>query len=185
MAVSSRKEVTMAYFDSRSVLLDGLAGTASAEAVLTPLELRTLQLSQADGRASLRAPRRIERLGGLLFGSKRVSGLANPRLEALRRFAILYRLEGAALDIAETARAEAAGLSATALDRVRRIIDGWPRRAGRLLRAASMLAAVGLATLASLTAYLWLANEIDRPAAAILLGVIAVTLAPIFANSHG
>jgi hypothetical protein len=118
----------MAYLDTQAGLLDGLAGSMPAEAALTALELRTLQLSQADGRASLRAPRRIERLGAMLFGSRRVSGLANPRLEALRRFAILYRLEGAALDMAETARAEAAGLSAAMLDGVRRIVDGGRAR---------------------------------------------------------
>ncbi|NYT41101.1 hypothetical protein HZY97_10065 [Sphingomonas sp. R-74633] len=172
----------MAYLDSQSGLLEGLAGSVPSEAMLTPLELRTLQLSQADGRASLRAPNRIERLGAMLFGSRRVAGLANPRLEALRRFAILYRLDGAAIDAAEMMRAEAAGLSAGMLDRVRRIVDGWPRHAGPLLRAASLLVAVALATTAGLTLYFWLADELDRPVAAILLGAIAVTLAPIFAR---
>lgn len=172
----------MAYLDTRAGLLEGLAGNAPAEAVLSPIELRTLQLSQADGRASLRGPTRIERLGALLFGSRRVAGLANPRLEALRRFAILYRLEGAAIDAAELARAEAAGLSAALLEQVRRAVDAWPRRAGPILRAASMLAAVALAATAGVATYLWLADEIDRPAAAMLIGVIAVTLAPIFAR---
>jgi hypothetical protein len=172
----------MAYLDSQSGLLEGLAGSVPSEAMLTPLELRTLQLSQADGRASLRAPHRIERLSAVLFGSRRVSGLANPRLEALRRFAILYRLDGVALEAVEMARAEAAGLSAAALDRVRRIIDGWPRRAGPLLRAASMLVVVALATLISLTAYFWLADELEPAVAAILLGAIAATLAPLFAS---
>lgn len=172
----------MAYLDTSAGLLQGLSNSMPAEAILSPLELRTLQLSHADGRASLRAPRRIERLGAMLFGSRRMSGLANPRLEALRRFAILYRLEGAAIDVAETARAEAAGFSAAALERVRRIVDSRPRHAGPLMRAASTLAAVALATVAGLTLYFWLADELDRPVAAILLGVIAVTLAPIFAK---
>ncbi|MDG2535726.1 hypothetical protein P6144_18845 [Sphingomonas sp. HITSZ_GF] len=124
----------MAYLDSRAVLLEGMAGSIPAEAVLSPLELQTLQLSQADGRATLRAPRRMERLGGLLFGSRRVAGLANPRLEALRRFAILYRLDG--FDSAEAARAEAAGYTAAALDWVRATVDGWLGRgaANRLRR---------------------------------------------------
>lgn len=172
----------MAYLDTSAGLLQGLANSMPAEAVLTSLELRTLELSQADGRASLRAPRRIERLAALLFGSRRVSGLANVRLEALRRFAILYRLDGAAIDTAETVRAEEAGLSAALLDRVRRIVDGWPRRTGTLLRGASTLAAVALATTASLTVYLWLADKIDRPAAVVLLAVIAAALAPIFSK---
>jgi hypothetical protein len=171
----------MAYLDSRVALLEGMAGNARAEAVLSPLELRTLQLSQADGRGSLRAPRRVERLGAMLFGSRRVPGLANPRLEALRRFAILYRLEGAAIDAGEAARAEAAGFSAAALDRVRRIVDGWPRRAGPLLRAATLLAVSG-----SLAAYFWLADQFEPAVAAILLGAVAVTLAPLFAGRpHG
>lgn len=175
----------MAYLDTRAGWLEGLAGSAPAEAVLTSLELRTVELSLADGRASLRAPRRVERLGALLFGSRRVSGLANPRLEALRRFAILYRLDGAGLDTVETLRAEEAGLSAALLDRVRRIVDGWPPRAGSLLRGASTLAAVALATAGGLTLYLWLIDAIDRPAAAILLAVLAAALAPIFARGRG
>lgn len=172
----------MAYLDSRVAMLEGMAGAVPAEAVLSPLELRTLQLSQADGRASLRAPRRIERLGAMLFGSRRVSGLANPRLEALRRFAILYRLEGAAIDAGEAMRAEAAGFSAAALDRVRRIVDGWPRRAGPLLRAASLLAAAAIVAAASAVAYFWLADELEPAVAAILIGAGAVTLAPLFAG---
>lgn len=170
----------MAYLDTRAGLLEGLAGTVSAEAALSPLELRTLQLSQADGRASLRAPRRIERIGAMLFGSRRVSGLANTRLEALRRFAILYRLDGSRLDSGEIARAEAAGLSAVMLDRVRHIVDGWPRRAGALVRAASLLAAVGLTGVAGVAGYFWLADELDPMVSAILVGAVAVTLAPLF-----
>ena len=167
----------MAYLESRIAMLEGMAGAVPTEVVLSPLELRTLQLSQADGRASLRAPRRIERLGAMLFGSRRVSGLANPRLEALRRFAILYRLEGAAIDAGEAMRAEAAGFSAAALDRVRRIVDGGP-----LLRAASLLAGLVLAMAASAAAYFWLADELEPAVAAILIGAGAVTLAPLFAG---
>ena len=117
----------MAYLDSGAELREGLVGGRPAEHVLSPLELRTLQLSQADGRASLRGPRRIERLAALFFGSRRVSGLANARLEALRRFAILYRLDGRRFDPAEAGRAEAAGLSAATLALARGIIDGWRR----------------------------------------------------------
>lgn len=173
----------MAYLDTRAGLLEGLAGTVSAEAALSPLELRTLQLSQADGRASLRAPRRIERLGAMLFGSRRVSGLANARLEALRRFAILYRIKGSRLDSGEVARAEAAGLSELMLDRVRHIVDGWPRRTGALVRAASLLASVGLAGVAGVACYLWLADELDPMVSAILVGAVVVTLAPLFGGS--
>ncbi len=174
----------MAYLDTGlgtgAGLHEGLAGTVSAEAALSPLELRTLQLSQVDGRASLRAPRRIERIGAMLFGSRRVSGLANARLEALRRFAVLYRLDGARLDSGEIARAQAAGLSAVMLNRVQHIIDGWPRRAGALVRAASVLAVVGLATVAGATGYFWLAEELDPMVAAILVGAVTVTLVPLF-----
>lgn len=131
----------MAYLDTSAGLFQGMGGVA--EAVLSPLELRTVLLSRTDGRASLRAPRRIERLGALLFGSRRVSGLASPRLEALRRFTILYRLDGAALDLAEAMRAEQAGLSTALLDRVCRIVDGWSPRTGSLLGAAPVLAAMG------------------------------------------
>jgi hypothetical protein len=182
MARSKQEGPPMAYLYTRADLLEGLAATISPDVALTPLELRTLQLSQADGRATLRAPRRIERLGALLFGSKRVSGLANARLEALRRFAILYRLDGMRIDSGEITRAEEAGLSAAMLLRVRVIVDGWPRKAGPLLRAAGLIAGLGVAAVAAVTGYLWLAHELEPMVAAILLGALAVTLAPLFAG---
>jgi hypothetical protein len=88
--------------------------------------------------------------------------------------------------MAGNARAEAAGFSAAALDRVRRIVDGWPRRAGPLLRAATLLAGGAIAVSGSLAAYFWLADQFEPAVAAILLGAVVVTLAPLFAGRpHG
>jgi len=41
---------------------------------------------------------------------------------------------------------------------------------------------VGLAVAASVTAYFWLADQLEPAVAAILLGTVAVTLAPLFAG---
>ncbi|MGH6780744.1 MAG: hypothetical protein ACREB5_01370 [Sphingomonadaceae bacterium] len=69
-------------------------GLAGKTAVFSALELRVIALSVNENAASLE-PR--SRLGGIiaaLFGWKRGNPLADPRLEALRRFAVLARVLG-------------------------------------------------------------------------------------------
>ena len=66
-----------------------IVGTASAPARLSALEWSIVAMAERDGLSSIREPSRfIAALGGL-FGLRRANRLANERLEALRRLAIL------------------------------------------------------------------------------------------------
>ena len=67
---------------------DEPVGTA---AVFTPVERSVIALARIDGPSSIRSPRLLARLARRLFGIGPANPLANPRLEALRRFAILAR----------------------------------------------------------------------------------------------
>jgi len=61
--------------------------------MLTPLEIRVLTLARGDGHSSLRSAGWLTRY---LVGTQAPLPLANARLEALRRYAVTVRLNGAA-----------------------------------------------------------------------------------------
>lgn len=69
------------------------AGTAApgTEPVFTPLELSVVALAARDTAWSVRPRTRFVRIVEALFGIRRSNPLANPRLEALRRFAVIVR----------------------------------------------------------------------------------------------
>lgn len=89
---------------------------------VAPLERQVVQLARFDGRASLRAPGRLETMMGWLFGGKRANGLADARLEALRRYAVMFRLKGDALPQAETEQLLRAGFVREAVDEIRQLV---------------------------------------------------------------
>ncbi len=61
------------------------------EPVFTALELHVLALAARDTAWSVRPRTRFVRIAEALFGIRRPNPLANPRLEALRRFAVVAR----------------------------------------------------------------------------------------------
>jgi hypothetical protein len=63
--------------------------SASPSAGLTPLEWSVLALASTDRLSTLRKPGRIGIAWGHLFGKRHNPELADPRLEALRRVAVL------------------------------------------------------------------------------------------------
>lgn len=80
----------MAYLDTR----EGFAGAApvfasSIPAVFERQEWEVIVLARHDGLSSLREPGRLARMMALLFGGNVDRRLASPRLEALRRLAVL------------------------------------------------------------------------------------------------
>ncbi|KQM65684.1 hypothetical protein ASE75_05440 [Sphingomonas sp. Leaf17] len=95
---------------------------ATAPATLTPLERTTVLLSIHDSRCSLGASPRFDRIVGALFGIARPSRLADVRLEALRRYAILLRMDGDSIDPVETATLRDLGFSAGQMVAVRALI---------------------------------------------------------------
>jgi hypothetical protein len=79
---------------------------APADSALTGTERMVIELSRRDPASSIAPP---NRLLDRLFGRRRPLILSCPRLEALRRYAILYRLRGDALPVDEEERLRAAG----------------------------------------------------------------------------
>jgi hypothetical protein len=79
----------------------------------TPLEEQVIELALRDGMGSIEEPGAIERLFAFLFGLRAGRRtLADPRLEALRRFAIHAWRQGYALPLSELDRFKTAGFSA-------------------------------------------------------------------------
>ena len=77
-----------------------------SDQVLTSLELAVIALARPDPPSSLVQRRGLVRQ---IFGGRACQPLASPRLEALRRYAILGRVHGIALAGAERGRLREAG----------------------------------------------------------------------------
>lgn len=91
----------MAYLDTREPFLaaNRLPLGETIEARFDRHEWEVIVLARQDGLASLREPSRLARLLDRLFGAGINRRLANPRLEALRRFAVLAWHHGYALPV--------------------------------------------------------------------------------------
>ena len=83
----------------------------SAGARFDPLELKVIRLAEADPIASIGPPSRFAAWFERWFGIERPRPLADSRLEALRRFAVLARVTGGQLPVDEVRRFLAAGFS--------------------------------------------------------------------------
>lgn len=78
---------------------------------LTELERSVIGLARGDGLSTLRKPGRLSRALELLFGVRISPMLADPRLEALRRVAVLSWRRGYAIPSVEVKAFVAAGYS--------------------------------------------------------------------------
>src|SRR5687768_8002730 len=76
-----------------------------------PLELTVIALAEADPVASIGIPTRFGRAFERWFGFERPKPLADARLEALRRFAVLARVTGGRLPVEEVRHFLAAGFT--------------------------------------------------------------------------
>lgn len=103
----------MAYLDLFPVCSAPTAGNRqilALRAAFDPHERSVIELARSDGLSSLSRPRWRTMLIEALFGVRRANRLADPRLEALRRMAVLLRHGRAGS--AEQRRFLAAGFSA-------------------------------------------------------------------------
>lgn len=128
----------MAYLD-----LDNLFASPSGSRTVAPvvptgfsaLEWSVIALAKRDPLRSLGRPSRLSRAMGSLFGLGTRSTLADPRLEALRRMAVLAWRRGFALPLAEIDRFLAAGFHEaqieTLVESVTGLRVGGERIAGR------------------------------------------------------
>ncbi|KQN79975.1 hypothetical protein ASE91_12055 [Sphingomonas sp. Leaf62] len=96
---------------------------------IAPLERKVLQLASTDAQSSLNETGRIGRMLRWVFAVKPANRLAEPRLEALRRFAVMARVYGDALPDAEVDRLIHAGFVRETLAEIRQLV----RAPGRVM----------------------------------------------------
>lgn len=87
------------------------ANEAEERPVLTELERSVIGIARHDGLSTLRQPGRLSRWLGLLFGVRISPQLADPKLEALRRIAVLSWKRGYSIASAEVKAFLASGYS--------------------------------------------------------------------------
>lgn len=104
----------MAYLDLDNLFASpGCSRSAvpAPVASFSPLEWSVIALAKKDSLRSLSKPGRVSRAFGSLFGLGTRSTLADPRLEALRRLAVLAWRRGFALPLVEIDRFVDAGFT--------------------------------------------------------------------------
>lgn len=131
----------MAYLDltmPAAAAAPTLLPPRAADAVTKLFERReweVIVLARQDGLASLREPNRFERAMAWLFGGGVNRGLADPRLEALRRLAVLAWHHGYAVPVSAIEAFKAAGFSMEQLEMVLASISAGRSGLGRRTNA--------------------------------------------------
>jgi hypothetical protein len=157
---------------------DNDEGAPSALRYISPLdrtERSAVLLSRDDGRASLAGNRAGAWLGRLISGSHPSARLSGDRLEALRRYAILYRLEGAKLPAGEEARLLGLGYSGAQAASVRAMVDAMDLRPRRKRGWLTGLVLLAVAASAVTLLDAWLARQVDDPLSALVVTIALVT----------
>lgn len=113
----------MAFFDPHATAIETtkaareqLSETFPAP-LFSALEERTIRLARNDPMSSLDAPGRLRHIANRMFGFSELATLANPRLEALRRLAVMA-WNGVRLPEGEVARFLSAGFGHEHVDGV-------------------------------------------------------------------
>lgn len=75
--------------EARVIALTAIPANDTAQPDFSRLEWSVIRLARVDGLSTLRAPDRLRRFTNWLMGRKGSPQLANERLEALRRMAVL------------------------------------------------------------------------------------------------
>jgi hypothetical protein len=169
-------EAIMAYLDLTANHPFAIEpSNVAAEARLSGRERMVVVLSRTDPLWSLRPRHTHSRALRFLFGIEAPHQLADQRLEALRRYAVTYRLRDVGVSEAE-AGAVAAGFSARQLGQARHMVDG--ARANHSRKSANRLIGPGLLALAvSLIIYgatAWLSPRFDSTLIAFVLVAVAM-----------
>jgi hypothetical protein len=92
----------------------GASSSVSPDPVFTTTEHHAIAVARGDGRWSVHPRTLLTRLAGALFGVRPPNPLADPRLEALRRFAVLARVSNGDVPGDEIERFLAAGFTTRA-----------------------------------------------------------------------
>jgi len=171
----------MAYFHPDIISAGGApAATSVVFPKLGPIERETVIVSLSDEIRTARKGK-LARLSEWIFAVRPSSGLASPRLEMLRRYAILFRVHGDALGEHDRAAFIAAGFTeaqrAEVHLMVRRFAPPRPSLGRRLAGWGFGLAGAGLLT-AGL--YWWLTEHLgDGLISTVVLLLLAGALLPL------
>jgi hypothetical protein len=143
----------MAYreFSNIDVFLPDIAAPLVRSARLGALERDVVMLARNDGLSSIRPEIRMERLSRKLFGTRTSNRLADPRLEALRRFSVIEIRTGTA-GADEVSKLLDLGFSDLQIEQARQIAVRYHRPDRFSLNA---LVAVLANAIACFGAYLW------------------------------
>ena len=107
----------MAYLDTRDAFACAIpVATAHIPAAFDRSEWEVIVLSQRDDLTSLNAPGWLSRTLSKLFGGNPDRRLASPRLEALRRLAVMAWHRGYAVPVSAMKAFKDAGFSADQLE---------------------------------------------------------------------
>jgi hypothetical protein len=152
---------------------------------LSAQERLVVVLSRNDPLWSLRPRHTHSKLLRLLFGIEAPHSLADQRLEALRRYAVTYRLRDASQNEAESAALQA-GFAANQLAQVRQMVDG--ARAVRARKSASGVIRQALFALVALLVFsgatIWFGPSFDSRLIAFVFVAVAVLSLASFAGKE-
>ena len=156
--------------------------SAPADVRLSSQERLVVRLSRNDPLWSLRPRHTHSKLLRYLFGIEAPHQLADTRLEALRRFAVTYRLRDPSIAEVEAGALEA-GFAASQLTQARHMIDG--ARAVRAHKSAAHIIRQALLTLAAFMAFYgltaWLSPRLDSMLMAFVFVAVATVSFASFA----
>jgi hypothetical protein len=161
---------------------EALVCVAEPVAKLSAQERLVVVLSRKDPLWSLRPRHTHSTLLRFLFGIEAPHSLADRKLEALRRYAVTYRVRDAGVNAAEAA-ATATGFSHRQLAQVRQMVDGVRaapsrRTVGDTIRQA-LFALVALLILSGATA--WFSPRFDSSLLSFVFVAVAVLSVASFA----
>jgi hypothetical protein len=174
----------MAYLDltANHPFETAARSSAPADVRLSSQERLVVQLSRNDPLWSLRPRHTHSKLLRYLFGIEAPHHLADTRLEALRRYAVTYRLRDPSVAEVE-AGALAAGFAASQLAQARHMIDG-----ARAVRAHKSMANIIRQVLLTLAAFMviyaataWLSPRLDSTLIAFVFVAVATVSFASFA----
>ena len=169
----------MAYLDFEFGPGTGVASAPTPTAGLDPLERQIVLLSRGDGVRSVQARCRWDWILDLIYGFNPARSLADQKLEALRRYAVLRRLHGDQIAPEELDHVRAAGFAPSKLASLHRMVDPWraPRHRHQMLQQSLMILAI---CLFGALLYPWISDSVgDELIAVLLLGVAFVTSLPL------
>lgn len=187
----------MAYLDLG--LADSVGAAVPASSVdfagnaLSRPERDAVLYSLGAARTALGLGRIARPLGRFWLGSGEEPVFAGERLEAIRRYAVRYRLEGAGLALEEEERLATAGVTPLEAAEVRALVDRQsasaaprrrlrhaPRQALAWLLVASLPAAIGTLL------YYWLAAQVEDRLSALVVAIVFTmgVVSPVVVAGH-